>query len=126
MPEYALQGKAEMGDYFFLSLFDVFTVDCVTLCVVMDKTCVLIFVLECVRVCVSEAVCSSFEKKRGRQLAEIEGSDCDLRTKSRAKCFQSPLFSPLFSTFCPRSLISPPPLSLSSSSTAEQSCKEKK
>lgn len=25
MPEYALQEKADMGDYFFLSLFDVFT-----------------------------------------------------------------------------------------------------
>lgn len=52
MPEYALQGKAEMGDYFFLSLFDVYTVDSVTVCVVMDKTCVLMFVLECVCVCV--------------------------------------------------------------------------
>lgn len=42
----------------------------------------------------------SVEEKRGRQLAEIEGNDCDLRTKSRAKCFLPSLFS-LFSTFCP-------------------------
>lgn len=45
MPEYALQGNAGMG----VSLFDVFTADCVTLCVVMDTTCALMFVLESVR-----------------------------------------------------------------------------
>lgn len=56
----------------------------------------------CINVCFGECVCVfwspflSVEEKRGRQLAEIEGDDCDLRTKSRAKCFLSLLFSPLF------------------------------
>lgn len=49
----------------------------------------------------------SVEEKRGRQLAEIEGNDCDLRTKSRAKCFLSLLFYPLLFTFCPCSCALP-------------------
>lgn len=68
----------------------------------------------------------SVEEKRGRQLAEIEGNDCDLRTKSRAKCFLPSLFS-LFSTFCPSKphfpFLTP---SLSFLCTAQQSCEKEK
>lgn len=68
----------------------------------------------------------SVEEKRGRQLAEIEGNDCDLRTKSRAKCFLPSLFS-LFSSFCPSRphfpFLTP---SLSFLCTAQQSCEKKK
>lgn len=104
MPGYTLQEKAETGDYFFLYLFLMF----------LHFDCVWLYVCSygrdlCVHVClvvVCVCVFLSVEEKWGRQLAEIEGNDCDLRTKSRAKCFLSPLFS-LFSTFCPGSLIFP-------------------
>ena len=108
-PEYIVQEEAKKRDYFFLMLLHF---DCVTLCVAVGNACVLRCV--CVCVCVCMCVCLlrsspflSVERKQGRQPAEIEGNDCDLRTKSRAKCFLSLLFSPLFNTFCPRSFIFP-------------------
>ena len=77
-----------------------------TLCVAIGKTHVLLFVSA--YVCVFWSILFlSAEEKRGRQLAEIEGNDCDLRTKSRAKCFLSLLFYPLLFTFCPCSCALP-------------------
>lgn len=95
--------------------------DCVS-CGSLWARRVLMFILRVLCVCVFLSV----EEKRGRQLAEIEGNDCDLRTKSRAKCFLPSLFS-LFSTFCPNKphfpFLTP---SLSFLCTAQQSCEKEK
>lgn len=104
-PEHPLQRESLKWEItsFCLSLFDVFTLWlCDFVCSCGRDVCY------CLCVCVyvfPSSLFLSVEEKWGRQLAEIEGNDCDLRTASRAKCFLSLLFSLLFSTFGPGCII---------------------